>query len=173
MGFVGFEGTKLEDSSIKRDAEQKRAHIPAPPHHEATEKTGDCEPTKPSKPVHAAQSESPSERPFYSFRTRDDPYGRRAHAALDAICATQAPEGLIVWLDEHSPSLYNRLTRDLPDEISRAWNARIPQEKFDTLCAGLVETYQRAAELYRSSKRSANLFEQHEFKEGERGPEHE
>src|ERR1700684_1572895 len=41
-----------------------------------------------------------------------DYYGGRAHTAIDAICAIQVPEGLIVWLDEHSPSLYNSLTRD-------------------------------------------------------------
>lgn len=99
-----------------------------------------------------------------------DHYGRRAHAALDVICAIKSPEGLIVWLDEHSPRLYDRLTRDLPDEISRAWNARIPLETFDALCSRLVNTFRFAAELYLNSRRAPNLFEQREISEGESGP---
>jgi hypothetical protein len=144
MGFVGFDGSTLEDFSIKRGAKEKLTDIPAPSHDEATEKSADCEPTKPSKPVHGAQG-------AYSFGTRDDSYGRRMHIALDAICTIPAPEGLIVWLDGNSPSLYDTLTRDLPDKISRAWNARVPLEAFDTLCSRWVETYRFAAELYHAS----------------------
>jgi hypothetical protein len=95
-----------------------------------------------------------------------DYYGRRAHAALDAICAIQVPDGLIVWLDEHSASLYERLTCELPDEISRAWNARIPPEAFDALCSRMVDTFRFAAELYRDSKQTPNLLEQRKTSEG-------
>jgi hypothetical protein len=87
-----------------------------------------------------------------SWQKHDDGYGRRAHDVLDAICAIQAPEGLIVWLDEHSPSLYDWLTQDLPDEVSRAWNSKIPLEAFDALCSDLVDTFRRAAELYRATE---------------------
>jgi hypothetical protein len=50
-------------------------------------------------------------------------------------------------LDEHSPFLYRRLTRDLPNEISRDWNGRVSFEIFDKLCFELVDTYKRAVEL--------------------------
>jgi len=93
--------------------------------------------------------------------TRDD-YGRRAHVAIEAICVIQAPEGLIVWLREHSPILYERLTCDLPNEISRAWNSQISFKDFDALCSRLVDTFQMAAELYRNSKRTPQLIEQPE-----------
>jgi hypothetical protein len=43
--------------------------------------------------------------------------------------------------------VYEKLTRDLPDKISRAWDARISCEAFDALCFELVDTYRRAAEL--------------------------
>jgi hypothetical protein len=76
-----------------------------------------------------------------------DYYGWRAHVAIDAICRIAAPEGLIAWLDEHSPFLYRRLTRDLPNEISRDWNGRVSFEIFDKLCFELVDTYKRAVEL--------------------------
>jgi hypothetical protein len=74
-------------------------------------------------------------------------YGWRAHLALDAICATPAPEGLIAWLRERSPSLYEKLTRDLPNEISRAWDAHIPHDGYNALCFDLMDTYRRAVEL--------------------------
>lgn len=96
-----------------------------------------------------------------------DYYGRSAHAAIDAICAIQAPEGLVVWLGEHSPVLYETLTCDLPNEISRAWNAQMSFQEFDALCSRLVETFQRAAEHYSDSKRTPNLFEQRTITECE------
>jgi hypothetical protein len=76
-----------------------------------------------------------------------DYYGWRAHVAIDAICRIAAPGGLIVWLDEHLPFLYRRLTRDLPNKISRDWNDRVPFEVFDQLCFDLVDTYRRAVDL--------------------------
>ena len=93
-----------------------------------------------------------SARTFYFWGTsRDglnqDYYGWRAHVAIDAIRRIAAPERLIVWLDEHSPFLYRRLTRDLPNGISRAWNDRIAFEDFDKHCFELVDTYKRAVEL--------------------------
>src|ERR1700730_8853687 len=79
-----------------------------------------------------------------------DYYGWRAHVALEAMSRIPAPAGLIVWLDKHSPYLYHKLTSSLPDQISRAWDARIPFEGFDELCFELMDTYRRAAELYRT-----------------------
>lgn len=101
-----------------------------------------------------------------SSETRDY-YGRSAQAAIEAICAIHVPRGLIVWLSEHSPTLHERLTCDLPNEISRAWNAQISFQEFDALCSRLVDTFQRAAELYSDSKRTPNLFEQRTITEGE------
>jgi hypothetical protein len=89
--------------------------------------------------------------PYFWGTSRDglnqDYYGWRAHVAVDAICRISAPEGLITWLDEHSPFLYRRLTHDLPNGISRAWNDRVPFEDFDKLCFALVDTYKRGVEL--------------------------
>ena len=84
------------------------------------------------------------------WRKRGGPYESRAHDAVDAICKTPAPKGLVVWLSEHDPALYRKLTRVLPTKISRAWDARVPYERFDALCFELVETYAFAAEQYRA-----------------------
>jgi hypothetical protein len=92
--------------------------------------------------------------PYFWGRDRDgtprDYYGWRTHVALDAICQISAPAGLAVWLERNASFLYGRLTRDLPNKISRAWDARIPFEDFDALCFEWVITYRRAADLYRA-----------------------
>jgi hypothetical protein len=89
--------------------------------------------------------------PCYWSTSRDglnqDYYGWRAHVAVDAICRIDSPEGLIIWLETHSPILYQRLTRDLPNRISRDWNGRVPFEVFDKLCFDLVDTYRRGVTL--------------------------
>ena len=108
-------------------------------------KSSPSSPASPTEPI----SESRVRRPLNFWGTYGDAYGWRAHVALEAICQIPAPEGLIVWLDEHSPFLYRRLTRDLPNRISRAWEKRVPYDGFDALCFDLVDTFQRAVELYR------------------------
>jgi hypothetical protein len=89
--------------------------------------------------------------PYFRPVSRDglnqDYYGWRAHVAIDAICRIAAPEGLIAWLEEYSPFHYRRLTCDLPNGISQAWNDRVPFEDFDKLCFDLVDAYRRAVEL--------------------------
>jgi hypothetical protein len=76
-----------------------------------------------------------------------DKYDRRVQLALEAICQIRATDGLIVWLADHSPDLYQRLTSDLPDRISRAWDDCIPYDEFDAICCDLVDTFRRAADL--------------------------
>jgi hypothetical protein len=105
-------------------------------------------PSSPSSPEMVPTELQP--RPSLGSRNNlRDGYDCRANAALKAIRELAAPEGLIVWLGEHSPSLYQKLIRDLPNKISRAWNARAPYADFDALCFELVDTYARATERYR------------------------
>jgi hypothetical protein len=91
--------------------------------------------------------------PYFWGPDRDgnprDYYGWRAQVALAAICRISGPEGLIVWLGEHSPFLYRKLISDLSNKISLAWNARIPHEAFDALCLELVDAYRRGMDMYR------------------------
>jgi hypothetical protein len=57
-----------------------------------------------------------------------------------------------VSLREHSSYLHRKLTHDLPNNISRAWDARAPYDVFDALCFDLVDTYRRAVELMLASR---------------------
>jgi hypothetical protein len=146
---VGFDGSQSVVFPIVRASESNRTPLPSLSPDAIIKKVAGDEPTKPTKPGATAHSEVSAARPQYFWGRHEGYYGWRANVALDAICGILSPEGLSVWLREHSPFLYAKLTRDLPDRISRAWDSQIPFEGFDALCLDLVDTYQRAAELYR------------------------
>jgi hypothetical protein len=149
-GSVGFDGSTPGDFSITRAIEGNGSPVPGLSPRAIMEKVAANEPTKPTEPSSANHGEPPVKKPSYFWGKRGGTYGWRAHSALDAICEIPAPKGFVVWLGEHSPFLYGRLTRDLPNEISRAWDAEIPYEDFDALCLELVDTYRRGVALYRS-----------------------
>jgi hypothetical protein len=48
--------------------------------------------------------------------------------------------------------LYRRLIHDLPNKLARAWNTHVPHEEFDALCFDWVDTFRRAAEMYRMER---------------------
>jgi hypothetical protein len=148
-GFVGFEGPSSVNSPGTRASEECETELPIPSRNKSTEKSVQGQLTKPTEPTPAIPHAPLIVRPPHFWGRHGDYYGWRTNVALDAICAIPSPEGLIVWLGEHSPFLYQRLTRDLPNEISRAWDAQIPLVDFDAVCLDLVDTYRRAAELFR------------------------
>ena len=115
-------------------------------------------PTSPSSPSKLAFRSGIVEPPSLPYLSCDY-YESRAHAVVDAIRETGAPEGLIVWLNEHHPFLHRWLAVDLPDGISRAWISRVSRGEFETLCAEVVDTYHFAAELYVNSKKTRNRAE--------------
>jgi hypothetical protein len=117
-------------------------------------------PSSPTCPAHGSQPPIGAAcflgKPQNFSRSHGDAYGSRLQLALQAICDTNAPEGLIVWLAGHSPHLYRLLTEKLPEEISRAWDSQTPFAQFEVLCSELVQTYRTAAALYRTNRRSAS-----------------
>jgi hypothetical protein len=150
VGSVGFEGSQSPVFSITHASEGNGTPDRSRSPDAIMEKVAASEATKPTESTSAECGESPVGKPSYFWGKYGDTYGWRAHSALDAICEIPAPKGFVVWLGEHSPFLYGRLTRDLPNEISRAWDAEIPYEDFDALCLELVDTYRRGVALYRS-----------------------
>jgi len=91
--------------------------------------------------------------PYFWGTDRDgtprDYYGWRTDVALEAICQIPAPEGLALWLGKNASFLYRKLLYDLPNRVSRAWNAHIPHQDFDALCSDWVDTFRSAVEMYR------------------------
>ncbi len=81
--------------------------------------------------------------------TDDSAYTSRAQAALSEINRPDYPAGMIPWLGEEHPDLYDALTRRIPDEIDLAWKCRAPLADFDAILARLVQTHQVACGLYR------------------------
>ena len=106
-------------------------------------------PSSPSSPARAT-TEDRARPSSCSWNDPREPYGRRANSAVDEIRGIPVPDGLMVWLRKNSPFLYQRLTRDLPNKISHAWDARIPYGNFDALCSELVDTCRLAGALYQA-----------------------
>ncbi len=71
-------------------------------------------------------------------------------AALHEINQPESPAGMILWLGEAHPDLYDELTEWLPDEIHRLWEAHAPLQQFEETLARLVSEHQRAVALYRA-----------------------
>jgi hypothetical protein len=156
-GSVGFEGSRPVEDSIAQASRQSETRLPSASLSGLMQNSAGVEPTKPTEPASFGGKKRSSGRPSYFWgANRDgearDYYGWRANIALEAICKIPAPEGLIVWLGEHSPFLYRNLTSNLPNTISEAWNDRVPFEDFDGLCFAWVDNYRRAAELMVASR---------------------
>jgi hypothetical protein len=77
-----------------------------------------------------------------------DPYQEHARASLARICRPDYPAGLIPWLGEKHPPLYEELTARLPDEIHRLWVERASLEQFDRILGLWLEAHRTACELY-------------------------
>ena len=148
VGSVGFEGFRDAVFPITQSPEGNGTPILSFSTNAIIGKVAAGGPTKPTELTSVEHDAHSVDKQSYFWSKYGDAYGWRAHTALDAICEIPAPEGLMVWLGEHAPFLYRRLTRDLPNEISRAWDARVPYEDFDALCLELVHTYRRGTALY-------------------------
>jgi hypothetical protein len=82
----------------------------------------------------------------------DSAYSSRAQAALAQINRPDYPAGMIPWLGEAHPDLYDELTSRIPDEIDLAWKCQAPLAEFEAILARLVQTHRQACELYRAQQ---------------------
>jgi hypothetical protein len=88
-----------------------------------------------------------------SFKTAEQGYHTRVEAALEAICRPDYPTGMILWLEKADPTLYDNLTRRLPDLISQLWNAHAPLNEFERVVNEWLKAHHCACSLF---KRLAN-----------------
>ena len=98
-----------------------------------------------------AAGPKPSNPQFWG--AHGDEFGWRLNCAWDVICRDYLA-GMIAWLETNEPLLYERITRNLPDKISSAWNA-VPFSEFDLLCHELEAEHGRATDLYRQDLRAS------------------
>lgn len=83
---------------------------------------------------------------------RRDPYQDRMEVFFEHICRPDYPAGMIPWLGEADPSLYELLTETLPNRISRLWADRAPLSQFDATVDSLLQAHRTACALYLASK---------------------
>ena len=83
-----------------------------------------------------------------SMRPGVDPYWQRADRALKRICARPYFPGAIQWLKRSNPSLHRMLTRDLPKQIDKLWDAQAPLDHFEAVLAFWVDTHGDAVDQY-------------------------
>ncbi len=79
----------------------------------------------------------------------DSTYASRAQPALAQINQPDYTGGMIPWLGDAHPELYDALTGRIPDEIDLARKCRAPLAEFDAILAQLVQTHRAACELDR------------------------
>ena len=89
---------------------------------------------------------------------REREYKARAERALQVICRHGA-SGLVPWLANHSPLLYDLLTCRLPDTISNLWNERAPLEDFDRVLNDWLGVYFLADSEYRTAQGNGDHHE--------------
>lgn len=78
-----------------------------------------------------------------------DPYAERMQAAIRAVCRPDYPAGMVPWLAEHEPALYEELTGRLRDEINWLWDAHAPIEEFQRVLDAWIEAHRQGCALYR------------------------
>lgn len=83
-------------------------------------------------------------------------YHARVEAALQAVCRPDYPIGMVPWLEQGNPALYENLTSHLPDLIHRLWEAHAPLEEFQRVVDEWLATHRRACDFYREQV-SGNL----------------
>src|SRR5215471_10514555 len=76
-----------------------------------------------------------------------DPYQDLARAALAKV--TDQPVGMVSWLRQNHPALYDELIVGIPDEIHRLWNGRAPLDEFQHILDLWLEAHRTGCEVYR------------------------
>src|SRR3989442_273110 len=83
-------------------------------------------------------------------RESDADYHARVEAALQATCRADYPAGMVGWLENGDPALYEDLTIRLPDLIHRLWEAHAPLDEFQHIVDAWLAAHERACVLYRA-----------------------
>ncbi len=80
--------------------------------------------------------------------SRGDVYGQLADKALKRICARPYLPGAIAWLKRVNLPLHRMLTRDLPRQIDKLWDAQDSLDHFQAVLDFWVDTHQDAIDQY-------------------------
>jgi hypothetical protein len=78
----------------------------------------------------------------------EETYSTLVEATLTETCKTGYPPGMIGWLEQECPDLYEELTCHLPDLISRLWAAHAPLGEFQPIVASWLIVREKACALF-------------------------
>ena len=77
-----------------------------------------------------------------------DPYQERARAALVEVCRLEQLGGMVPWLRQNHPSLYDELVSKLPDQIHHLWEGQAPLDELQRILDIWLEAYRTGREMY-------------------------
>ena len=78
-----------------------------------------------------------------------DAYAKRMQAAMGEVCTPDYPVGMIPWLGQAHPNMYQKLIDTIPNELHQLWSQHEPLELFDWLLQQWVSTHKLGCALYR------------------------
>lgn len=76
-----------------------------------------------------------------------DPYQELVRATLAKV--SDQPVGMVPWLEQNRPMLYEEFAVNLPDKIHRLWEGRAPLVEFEQILDQWLEVLRRCCEAYR------------------------
>ena len=78
-----------------------------------------------------------------------DPHQELVRAMLAKV--SDQPVGMVQWLGENRPMLYEELVVQLPDKIHQAWVGRAPLAEFERILDLWLEAYRTGYKMYRGA----------------------
>ena len=76
-----------------------------------------------------------------------DPYQELVRATLAK--ASDQPVGMVPWLRQNRPMLYDKLAVQLPDKIHRLWKERAPLVEFERILDLWLEAHRTGCKMFR------------------------
>lgn len=105
------------------------------------------------EPYPSPQASPAQEEPFstycFDFDTRrSDPYWCRLMAAWRQIADHKYLPGAMQWAEKHHPNLHRRITRELPGEWERLWDANASLDVFQAALDRWVAAHEELIGLF-------------------------
>lgn len=148
-GSVGFDGGPAANNFINQTLDAKLTPAADLPCVVVLEKSRQTEPSKPSKGFDGFEGELLF-RSVAGLNHDSSIYRAKLVEAIRKINEFDCTAGMIHWISNLHPGLYDQLTSEIPDLIDQLWNEGAALGEFDDALNRLVSTYAWASELYRN-----------------------
>src|SRR6516164_4407397 len=99
--------------------------------------------------LESSQRALPYERNEINEKRVTDPYQELVRSTLAKV--SDQPVGMVPWLRQSRPMLYEELVVKLPDKIHRLWVGQAPLAEFQRILDLWLEAYRASCEVYRGA----------------------